>query len=81
VTEETTQRRRWFRRRRDHEQRTLTRQTLPATFFASEAGDAGITPTSAMSIADVFACVRALADAAASLPLIVYRRTQQRRPA
>src|SRR4051812_18944241 len=33
-----------------------------------------LTPDSAMAIADVFACVRVLADAAASVPLIAYRR-------
>jgi HK97 family phage portal protein len=32
-------------------------------------------PTGALEIADVFACVRALSDAAASIPLIAYRRT------
>ncbi|MDQ3678640.1 MAG: phage portal protein [Actinomycetota bacterium] len=34
-----------------------------------------VSPTSAMQIADVFACVRCLSDAAASVPLHVYRRT------
>lgn len=33
-----------------------------------------VTATSAMGIADVFACVRVLADAAASVPLIAYRK-------
>jgi len=42
-------------------------------------GEASVTPASAMTIADAFACIRALADAAASLPLHVYRRTKDGR--
>jgi HK97 family phage portal protein len=37
-------------------------------------GDTVVSPSNAMAIADCFACVRALADAAASLPLLVYKR-------
>jgi HK97 family phage portal protein len=33
------------------------------------------TPDAAMRIADVYSCIRCLADAAASVPLILYRRT------
>jgi len=40
-------------------------------------GGANVTPTSALAIADAYACVRALADAAASIPLIAYQRTMQ----
>lgn len=36
-------------------------------------------PTGALAIADVFACVRVLSGAAASLPLVPYRRTGQGR--
>jgi phage portal protein BeeE len=35
-----------------------------------------ITPSAALAIADVWAAVRVLADAASSLPLHVYRRTE-----
>lgn len=34
-----------------------------------------VTPSNALCIADAYACVRVLADAAASVPLIAYRRT------
>ena len=34
-----------------------------------------VTPTAALAIADVWAAVRVLADAASSLPLHVYRKT------
>lgn len=37
-------------------------------------GDGPVTPSSAMQIAAVFACVRVLAESLASLPLIVYER-------
>jgi phage portal protein BeeE len=36
-------------------------------------------PQSALAIADVWACVEVLADAAASVPLIVYRRSNDGR--
>lgn len=45
---------------------------MPSAFAAP--GE--VSPTNALSIADAYACVRALADAAASLPLVVYRRTE-----
>jgi len=38
-------------------------------------GSSPVTTSNALSVADAYACVRALADAAASLPLIAYRRT------
>jgi HK97 family phage portal protein len=38
-----------------------------------------VTPSSALAVADVFACVRCLCDAAASVPLIAYRKTNQGR--
>lgn len=38
-----------------------------------------VTPVRALGIADVYACVRCLADAAASLPLVPYRRVGEGR--
>ena len=66
-----------FRRRRI-EDRALTRATLPDVMLP-EPSAAVVGPTSAMRIGDAFACVRVLADSAASLPLIAYRRTEQGR--
>lgn len=64
------------RRTRDAvEDRALTAQTVPPSMLTSTPGGATVTPTTAMGIADAYACVRALSDAAASLPLIAYRRT------
>jgi HK97 family phage portal protein len=42
---------------------------------ASWQGVGSVTNDSAMRIADVYSCIRCLADAAASVPLILYRRT------
>lgn len=58
---------------RKAEQRTLTAQNVPAPMLSSPPG--AVTPTGALAIADAYACIRALADAAASLPVHVYRRT------
>jgi phage portal protein BeeE len=73
---EGTQRRSqsWWRRRAP-ETRSLTKSNVPSVFFAAGPGETAVTPSNALTIADAYACVRALADAAASLPLIVYRRT------
>src|SRR5262245_43417827 len=60
--------------RRKVEERALTRQTLPAVFLP-EPSPAVVGPYAATRIGDVYACVRVLADSAASLPLIAYRRT------
>jgi HK97 family phage portal protein len=65
-------------RRRTTEDRALTvKDTIPAA-FPDPAGGA-LTTSAAMRIADVFACVRVLAESAASLPLIAYRHTDQGR--
>src|SRR5690606_3350335 len=40
------------------------------------AGGATVTPQTALTHGDVYACIRALSDAAGSLPLIVYRRLE-----
>jgi HK97 family phage portal protein len=65
------------RRSRDDgvEDRALTAQNVPPSMLTSTPGGASVTPSTAMGIADAYACVRALADAAASLPLHAYRRT------
>lgn len=42
-------------------------------------GSRGVTPETAMRVADVYACVRVLADAAGSVPLHHFRRTQNGR--
>jgi HK97 family phage portal protein len=66
----------WSLRRRENvEDRALSAQTVPASMLTSTPGGASVTPGNAMAISDVFAAVRALSDAAASLPLIAYRRT------
>lgn len=56
------------------EDRALTRESLPGVMLPGAPGPT-VTAHAALGIADVFACVRALADTAASLPLIAYRRT------
>lgn len=55
------------------ENRALTKSSVPAVMLQSGAGGEAISARSAMTIADAYACVRVLADSAASLPLIVYR--------
>jgi HK97 family phage portal protein len=70
----------WFRKRT--EDRALTKGDVPATFFQDgfdsspdwTGAPTPVTPDSALRIADAYACIRALSDAAASLPLIAYRR-------
>ncbi len=42
-------------------------------------GEQAVSPAGALAIADAYACIRALCDAAASLPLHTYRRTPQGR--
>lgn len=55
------------------EDRTLTKESVPPVMLKSiPAGS--ITPNNGLDVADVYACVRALADAAASLPLVPYQR-------
>src|SRR5215210_8578694 len=60
----------WWSRRRPAEQRTLgvAQPLLPTSGV--------VAPANALAVADVYACVRVLSDAAASCPLIVYRRTE-----
>lgn len=61
-------------RKRQPEQRTLTYTVRPWV-----AAEGTATPASALANPDVWACVRALADAAASCPLIAYRRSDDGR--
>lgn len=60
------------------EDRALTRQNIPPTMLSSSPAGS-VTPANALAGADVYACVRALSDAAASLPLHVYRRREEGR--
>ncbi|MGI8462577.1 MAG: phage portal protein [Solirubrobacterales bacterium] len=49
---------------------------MPPVMLSALPGESSVTPSNALAIADAYACVRALSDAAASLPLVVYRRTE-----
>lgn len=60
---------------REVEDRTLTRENVPPSMLPGVPGAAVVNPRTALQIADAYACIRALADAAGSLPLIAYRRT------
>ena len=51
------------------------RTFAPAAFPTTTAGVPVVSPQNALRVADVFACVRCLSDAAASIPLIPYRKT------
>src|SRR5918999_169257 len=62
----------WFRRR--EEERVLPENALPGIQPVLSGDTLG--PARALQVADVFACVRVLADSAASLPLIPYRRVE-----
>ena len=67
--------------RRSHrsEERALTRETAPALFTETLPAESTITPRNALRLADAWSCIRALSDAAASLPLKTYRRTTEGR--
>lgn len=56
------------------EDRALTRENVPGAMVGGPGAGPPITPTSALTIADVFACVRLLAESAAILPLHTYRK-------
>jgi HK97 family phage portal protein len=71
----TERKRTWSPFRRRAEDRALSKVTLPGVLFGSTNGDQVLGPKAAMALADVFACVRRIADTAASLPLHVFRRT------
>lgn len=67
------------------ESRYLTLKQPPEAFWGSSyvsnrsSSGASVTEDTAIRHGDVYACVRVLADAAGSLPLIVYRRTAEGR--
>lgn len=64
---------------REAEDRALTRQNVPPVMLSSTPGGSTVTPTNALAVADAYACVRALSDAAGSLPIHVYRRSDDGR--
>jgi HK97 family phage portal protein len=71
-----------YRDARSAESRDLSRQNLPASFFGTvypgqyETPDAQlVSPSAAMRLGVVYACVRLLSETAASLPLVAYRDT------
>jgi HK97 family phage portal protein len=64
-------------RRRDEERALPAQTTWPASQVVAYAPQ--LAPQRALQVADVFACVRVLADSAASLPLIPYRRLEDGR--
>jgi HK97 family phage portal protein len=67
-------------RRKQAEERALTRATLPSAVLPEPLDDVpGLGPRAALRIADVYATVRVLVDAAASLPLHTFRRAEQGR--
>src|SRR5215211_1268164 len=61
-------------RRRHGEERALSAPSLQPLITHLPV-EGSVTPTNALADASVYACVRVLADAAASCPLITYRRT------
>src|SRR4051794_20009612 len=72
----TTPRHGFFRRRRGaHEDRALTRETAAPLMLASST-DAGaaITARTSLALADVWACVRVIAQTGGTLPVHAYRR-------
>jgi phage portal protein BeeE len=66
-----------FRRKRTEdrtEARSLGAGSIPPVMISSLPN--GVSPTSAMQVADVWTCVRLLSNTAASLPLVPYRRVE-----
>jgi len=61
------------------EARTLRREDVPSVMLSSTPSGRAVTPRGSLEIADAYACVRAMAEAAGSLPLIPYRKTPQGR--
>ena len=55
----------FLRRKQAPEQRSLSKETVPPVFFPDVPGQA-VTASTAMQIADAFACVRALRDSCQS---------------
>ncbi len=75
------ERRNWFGRRCVEDREAppapapVTGGNLPRMFPTTPSGSPLVSPTNALAVADVFACVRCLADAAGSIPLVPYRKT------
>jgi HK97 family phage portal protein len=61
------------------EDRSLSRQSLPPVLAPATASAESINARSALGLADVFACVRALVDAAICCPIECWRDTDQGR--
>jgi len=78
MNENVQERRTWWGAKRRVEDRALTTANIPPVMLSSTPG-ATVTPSNALAVADVFACVRVLSDAAASVPLICYRKTAEGR--
>ena len=64
--------RRWWQR--GHEDRALGVENVPALMLQHTQAGVPVSPRGAMSVADCYAAIRVLSDAAATLPLHVYRR-------
>src|SRR5947209_6028092 len=68
---------RLFSRRERVEDRALTPDSLPPSMIISTgAGETAVSGRTALQLADVFACVRALVMAAVLCPLRAYRDTE-----
>jgi HK97 family phage portal protein len=61
------------------EQRALTKETVPAAFFPGDGVGPTVGEKTALTLADVWACVRVLSSTAAAVPLLTYRRTEDGR--
>jgi len=73
-----SERRTWWGGRRRVEDRALSaaaQTTSSPSVMLDLAAPGTVTPANALAIADVYAAVRCLSDAAASVPLIAYRAT------
>ena len=66
-------------RRRRAEDRSLTVESLPPSMVPVSAAGPVVTTRNALAVPAAWACVRALVDAASSLPMHVYRRTDRGR--
>jgi HK97 family phage portal protein len=69
----------WFRRSERVEERALSRENMPPVLQPAFAAAEAINARSALGLADVFACVKALCDAAVLCELRVWRDTEQGR--
>jgi HK97 family phage portal protein len=70
----------FFRRKRQPEERTLTRETVPAAYatpmiFGNTLAGTTINTTTALRLVDVLSCTRLLAESASLCPLKPYRKT------